>query len=59
MITKEILLSLISEEKDNYNKYVTSCANYQIQPDALATARSHGRLEILQRLVQEKSLPKI
>jgi hypothetical protein len=54
MITKELLLSLISEEKENFSKYSQLCANYQIQTDPLATARHRGKLEILERLLKEK-----
>lgn len=52
MLTKEVLLSLISEEKENFGKYSQLCATYQVQPDQLATARHQGRVEILQRLLQ-------
>lgn len=54
MITKETLLNLISEEKDDFSKYSQSCANYQITPDPIALAKHQGRLEIIQRLLREK-----
>ena len=55
---KELLLALISEEKENFGKYTQLCALYQIQPDQMAIARHQGRLEILQKLLQEKIITK-
>jgi len=59
MTPKEVLLALISEEKENFGKYTQSCAQYQIQPDPLAVARHQGKLEILQRLLLDKVMIKI
>jgi hypothetical protein len=58
MLAKELLLAWISEEKESFGKYSQLCALYQIQPDPLAIARHQGRLEILQRLLQEKTFIK-
>ena len=52
MLIKEVLLSLISEEKENFGKYSQLCAAYQIQPDQLAIARHQGRVESLQHMLQ-------
>ena len=59
MITKENLLTLISEEKNVFAQYSQSCAQYQIDLDPLAEARHRGRLEALQALLQEKRAIKI
>jgi len=56
---KEIILSLIAEEKDNFNKYSQLCSIYQVPTDPLVVARSQGRLEILQLLLKDKILMKI
>src|ERR1700722_10978859 len=58
MITRDVLLSFISEEKDKYSEYSQKCANYQVQPDPLVTARYQGRLDILGKLLQEKTATK-
>jgi fructose-1,6-bisphosphatase len=53
MVTRELLLKLISEEKENFSKYSQACANYQISVDPLALAKSQGRLEILNKILKE------
>jgi hypothetical protein len=58
MTLKELLLSLISEEKERFGQYSQLCATYQIQPDPIATARHQGKLEILQRLLRDKMIVK-
>lgn len=58
MTPKELLLSLISEEKERFGEYVQLCALYQIQPDPIAMARHQGKLEVLQMLMQEKTFIK-
>ena len=56
MVTRERLLALIAEEKENYSKYFQLCTFYQIQPDPLAQANHRGKLQILQNLLLEKNL---
>jgi hypothetical protein len=58
MTPKELLLSLISEEKELFGEYSQLCARYQIQPDPIAIAKHQAKLEILQRLLQEKIIIK-
>jgi hypothetical protein len=58
MTSKELFLSLISEEKERFGQYSQLCAQYQISPDPIAIARHQGRLEILQQLLREKIIIK-
>ena len=58
MITKEILLHIIAEEKENFGRYSQACTQYQVQLDPLAMAKHHGKMEILQKLLQNKMLTK-
>lgn len=55
MVTREILLALISEEKEKFSNYSQLCAQYQITPDPIAVAKSQATLEILQRLLKVNS----
>jgi hypothetical protein len=55
-LSKELLFSLFSQEKDLYSQYLQLCAIYQTQPDPLVTARHQGKLEILQHLLREKGI---
>ena len=54
MTPKELLLSLISEEKERFGEYSQLCAHYQVQPDPIVLARHQAKLEILRQLLQEK-----
>jgi len=58
MTPKELLLSLITEERERFGKYSQLCAQYQIQPDPIALARHQATLEILQKLLQERIITK-
>jgi hypothetical protein len=58
MTPKELLLSLISEEKELFGEYSQLCAQYQIQPDPIALAKHQAILETLQKLLQEKIITK-
>lgn len=58
MTPKELLLSLISEEKERFGEYSQLCALYQIPPDPIAIARHQGKLEVLQQLLREKIITK-
>lgn len=51
-ITRELLLSLIAEEKEKYSEYSQLCAHYQIQENPQAQSRSQGKLEILNHLLK-------
>jgi hypothetical protein len=55
---KEVLLALISEEKESFGKYTQLCAQYQVQPDPIVIARHQGKVEILQKLLQDKTITK-
>ena len=48
-----MILSMIAEEKEQFNEYSQLCAIYKIQPDPIAIAKHHGRMEILQILLME------
>jgi hypothetical protein len=54
MSPKELLLSLIAEEKERFGEYSQLCAQYQVEPDPLVMARSLGMMETLQKLLREK-----
>lgn len=58
MTPKELLLSLISEEKERFGQYSQLCALYLIPPDPLVIARHQGKLEVLQCLLTEKIITK-
>jgi hypothetical protein len=55
MIDRDEILSLIAEEKEIFSEYTQLCRNYQIMPDPIAVSRSQGRLDILQKILQEKN----
>ena len=55
-ISKELLFSLFSQEKESYSQYLQLCTNYQAQPDPLVTARHQGKSEILQILLREMGI---
>lgn len=52
MITKDKVLSLIAEEKEQYNLYMQSCAYYNIDPDQLAKARHLSKIETLEVMLK-------
>lgn len=58
MTPKELLLSLISEEKERFGEYSQLCAHYQTQPDPIVLAKHQAKLEILQHLLREKIIIK-
>lgn len=59
MTPKEKLLSLISEEKEQFGEYLQLCAIYQVKPDPIVVARHQAKLEVLETLLQEKIITKI
>ena len=59
MTPKEKLLSLISEEKEQFGEYSQLCAIYQVKPDPIVVARHQAKLEVLETLLQEKIITKI
>ena len=58
MTPKELLLFLMTEERERFGRYSQLCAQYQVQPDPIALARHQTTLEILQKLSQEKIITK-
>ncbi len=52
-ITKELLISIALEEKERFSQYSQLCAQYQTPTDPMILARYHGKMEILQKLLQE------
>jgi hypothetical protein len=58
MTPKEMILNLITEEKEKFGEYSQLCAQYQIKPDPLAMARHLGILETLQALLMERIITK-
>jgi len=56
MVTRELILDLIAEEKSEFAEYTKQCNHYQVQIDPLAVARKDGRIEILQRLLKESNV---
>ena len=58
MTPKELLLFLMTEERERFGRYSQLCAQYQVQPDPIALARHQMTLEILQKLSQEKIITK-
>ena len=59
MTPKELLLSLITEEKERFGGYSQLCAQYQVHPDPIALVRHQTILETLQKLLLEKIIIKI
>jgi hypothetical protein len=53
-LSRENLMIIFSEEKENFSKYSQLCALYQISPDPIAMAKHLGKIEILQMLLQER-----
>lgn len=52
MITKEKILTLITEEKELYNKYSELCAHYKISPDKLVVAKHSSIVETLEMMIK-------
>lgn len=52
MITKEILLKAISEEKDKYNKYIQLCNFYDINPSEIAEIKCNTRVEVFEFIIK-------
>ncbi len=52
MITKDKILELITEEKNNYNSYSQLCSSYGIKIDNLAEARHSSKIEILELILK-------
>lgn len=59
MITKDLILSIISEEKEKFGEYSRLCAHYQIQPDPLALAKHQAKMDTLSFLLKESGSLKI
>ncbi len=57
-ITREQILTLISEEKERFARYSELCSQYQVPPDPVAVANKDGKLEILQRLLKDANTSK-
>jgi hypothetical protein len=55
-ISRDQILSLISEEKERFAKYSELCSQYQVPPDPVAAANKDGKLEILQLLLKDASI---
>jgi len=54
-IDRQYLLSILSEEKENYSNYVGLCEKYKIQPNPIVTAVSTAKQDLLRRLMDGKS----
>jgi hypothetical protein len=52
MITREKVLLLIAEEKEQYNSYTQLCTNYNIEPDQIAEARHQSIIETLEAMLK-------
>jgi hypothetical protein len=53
MLTKDLIFSLISEEKEKFAEYSRLCAHYQIQADTIALAKHQAKIELLNFLLKE------
>lgn len=56
MFDRDVLLSLIAEEKESFSQYCQLCSQYLIPEDPLATARHQGRMEILETLLRQAKI---
>jgi hypothetical protein len=51
LLLKEDILTLIAEEKDQFNQYIQLCAHYNIQIDPIAAAMSKATVGTLNQLL--------
>lgn len=52
MLSKQIILDLIVEEKEKYSSYIQLCALYKIDPNIIATAKCSTKVETLENLLK-------
>ena len=52
-LNRDLLLTLISEEKETYSRYESLSKRYQIEPHPIAEAKVMAKLELLQKLLSE------
>lgn len=57
-VSRSIIMSLLTEEKERYSSYLQLCAHYQVNPDTMVTAASKAKIETLEQLLAGKPASK-
>ena len=52
MLSKQQILDLLTEEKNQYATYLLCCAQYKIEPDSVAQAKALSKIETLECLLK-------
>jgi hypothetical protein len=55
-LSRDLIMHLLSEERESIASYHRACVRYQIDPDPLAQAVSNERIRLLSQILDGKQL---